>query len=217
MSEAIHGESFEEPQPDAPTNAPVAADSTGGKLPARKPWNPYLIGALIGVLSWVTFLTMDKALGTSTTMVHLSGFVTGIAAPDHVTGEAANPYYAKYFNPDKGKMMFDWQLFLVLGLAGGAFLGAVLFKDRETEPDVPSLWAWQFGPSRWKRYAAAFAGGAILLFGARLAGGCTSGHGISGGLQLALSSWSFFVAMFASGVATAFALFGKEGRSHVHL
>lgn len=66
-----------------------------------------------------------------------------------------------------------------------------------------------------KRYAAAFFGGVILIYGARMAGGCTSGHGISGGLQLAVSSWIFFIAMFASGVVTAFALFGKEGRKHV--
>ncbi|HAI10768.1 MAG TPA: hypothetical protein DCM28_03630, partial [Phycisphaerales bacterium] len=49
----------------------------------------------------------------------------------------------------------------------------------------------------------------------RMAGGCTSGHGISGGLQLAVSSWAFFFAMFGSGVVTAFALFGLKGRSHV--
>ena len=54
-----------------------------------------------------------------------------------------------------------------------------------------------------------------MLFGARMAGGCTSGHGISGGLQLAVSSWAFFIAMFASGLVTAFVLFGKEGRNHV--
>ena len=190
-----------------PAAAPAAAP--------KKPWNPYLIGALIGVLSWASFLFVDKALGTSTTMVHLSGLVTGIVAPDHVIGETANAYYAKEINPEKGKMMFDWQFFLVIGMAVGAFAAAMLFKDRETQPDVPSLWAQRFGSSRALRYAAAFVGGAVLLFGARMAGGCTSGHCISGSLQLAVSSWAFFIAMFASGVATAFALFGKAGRSHV--
>ena len=55
--------------------------------------------------------------------------------------------------------------------------------------------------------AAAFLGGAILLFGARLAGGCTSGHGISGTLQLALSGWIFFPVMFGAGIVTARLLF----------
>jgi hypothetical protein len=57
----------------------------------------------------------------------------------------------------------------------------------------------------------AFAGGVILMFGARLAGGCTSGHGISGSLQLALSGWAFFASVFLSGILTAFLIFGREG------
>jgi uncharacterized membrane protein YedE/YeeE len=49
------------------------------------------------------------------------------------------------------------------------------------------------------------------MIGARLANGCTSGNGISGSLQLALSGWVFFLTIFASGVATAL-LFRKEVR-----
>ena len=64
------------------------------------------------------------------------------------------------------------------------------------------------------RYAMAFVGGVILMFGARLAGGCTSGHGISGSLQLAISGWTFFIAVFVAGIVTAFSLYGKV-RSHV--
>jgi hypothetical protein len=172
-------------------------------------WRPYLVGAGIGVLSWVTFLTMDKALGTSTTMVHLSGCATALVASEHVK---TNPYYAKSISAKSP--MFDWQFFLVLALPIGAALAGWLARDRVVE-HVPKLWAWRFGEARWKRYLGAFLGGAILIFGARLADGCTSGHGISGGLQFALSSWVFFMAMFASGVVTAFVLFGKEGRKHV--
>lgn len=173
-----------------------------------KKWNPYLIGALIGVLSWVTFYTMDKALGTSTTMVHLSGLISCAYSPSHITD---NPYYAKEISAKNP--MFDWQFFLVVGVGLGAFLSALIWRDFNVEK-VPALWAARFGPSRWKRYLAAFVGGIILIFGARMAGGCTSGHGISGGLQLAISSWTFFIAMFVSGVVTAFALFGMKGRSH---
>jgi len=176
---------------------------------AVKKWNPYVVGVLIGVLSWVTFYTMNKALGTSTSMVHASGLAVAVCAPEHV---AQNPYYKAEITPKTP--MFDWQVFLVLALPLGAFLGAWLTRDFSVEK-VPALWSWRFGPSQWKRYLAAFAGGAILLFGARMAGGCTSGHGISGGLQLAVSSWTFFMSMFASGVVTAFALYGKEGRKHV--
>ena len=59
----------------------------------------------------------------------------------------------------------------------------------------------------------AFFGGAILLYGARMAGGCTNGHGISGTMQLALSSWVFFPVMFITGYATARLLFRKKAAS----
>jgi uncharacterized membrane protein YedE/YeeE len=47
----------------------------------------------------------------------------------------------------------------------------------------------------------------VIIYGARLADGCTSGHGISGSLQLAVSSWTFFLVLFAAGIATAWVLF----------
>ena len=63
--------------------------------------------------------------------------------------------------------------------------------------------------------AAAFLGGMIMIFGARLASGCTSGHGISGNLQLAVSSVLFSVMFIGFGVATVFLLYGKKGGTHV--
>ncbi|KAB2574682.1 UPF0394 membrane protein [Lasiodiplodia theobromae] len=51
--------------------------------------------------------------------------------------------------------------------------------------------------------STALLGGFAMVFGARLAGGCTSGHGISG---LVTFSWASFIsvaAMFGSGILTA--------------
>ena len=53
----------------------------------------------------------------------------------------------------------------------------------------------------------AFVGGAILAYGARLAGGCTSGRGISGALQLSVSSWIALACFFAAAVPTAHLLY----------
>jgi uncharacterized membrane protein YedE/YeeE len=181
-------------------------------LAARR-WNPYVVGVLIGVLSWLTFLTMDRALGTSSSFVHMAGFVEGAFVPTHVVGPNATPYFVDEIS---GKSpMFDWQVVLVGGIFLGAFVSSRLSGDHAKEC-VPSLWAWRFGSSKALRYGAAFVGGVLLLFGARMAGGCTSGHGLSGGLQLALSSWTFLAAMCVSGIATALLLFGTEGRRHVH-
>lgn len=185
-----------------------AASQSLGPL-GQKSWNPYVVGVGIGVLSWITFLTMDKALGTSSSFVHAVGLLVGIVSPATLT-EA--PYLVKEVN--EKTPMFDWQVFLVIGVALGALVSSRLSGDNKTEC-VPALWSWRFGASKAVRYGAAFLFGVIMLFGARMAGGCTSGHGISGGLQLAVSSWVFFLSMFASGIVAAFLLFGKEGRRHV--
>ena len=48
-----------------------------------------------------------------------------------------------------------------------------------------------------------FAGGFVMLLGARIAGGCTSGHGVSGMAQLAVGSFVAVAAMFAGGILVA--------------
>lgn len=66
---------------------------------------------------------------------------------------------------------------LVLGLLVGAGLSAYLSGDHTREV-VPELWNFRFGPSVPLRLTGGFLGGALMMIGARLAKGCTSGHGI---------------------------------------
>ena len=181
--------------------------------PLAKPrWSPYVVGALLGVLSWITFATMDKALGTSTTMVRAVGAAERLVAPEHV---AQNAYFTKYLGTkEKPKPWFEWQFALVLMLPVGAFLASKLSRSRIRE-SVPEVWKARFGDRKALRWAMAFGGGAIMLFGARMAGGCTSGHGLSGTLQLAVSGWIFTGALFASGVAAAWAIYGRKGADRV--
>lgn len=175
----------------------------------RRPrWSPYVVGTGIGVLSWITFGLMGKALGTSTTMVRWAGLAESTVAAEHVQ---ANSYFAKYL---LDKPAVDWQMLLVIGLPLGALASAWMSRSYRPE-SVPELWKARFGGSKWLRYFGAFVGGALLLFGARLAGGCTSGHGISGGLQFSVSGWIFFASFFTSAIVAAFALFGREGRKYV--
>jgi uncharacterized membrane protein YedE/YeeE len=99
-------------------------------------------------------------------------------------------------------------LFLV-----GTFLGSLMSvaTSRSFRMEVvPETWRERFGASGWRRLTVAFVGGAIIMYGARMAGGCTSGHGISGSLQLAVSSWVFFLTLFAFGLATALVLFRRK-------
>jgi len=168
----------------------------------RERWSPYVVGSGIGVLSWITFALMGSALGVSTTPVRVAGLLGSLFSPEHVR---ATTYYMNYFQRAPA---IEWQFALVLLLPVGAWTAARLAGSRRLE-HMPNIWRETIGGTRGSRYFWSFIGGAILLFGARLAGGCTSGHGISGGLQLSVSSWLFLAAMFVSGVATAFAIYRR--------
>lgn len=165
-------------------------------------WSPYVVGVLLGLLTWFTFGVAQKALGVSTNFSQAVRLGEEAVAPEHAQA-------VEYFKDYKVPQALGWEAAIFVGLILGAFVSARLARDDSTG-QLPSLWVQRFGPSKAKAYALAFLGGAILIYGARLAGGCTSGHGISGSLQLALSSWVFFLSLFAGGLATAWTLFRKE-------
>ena len=102
----------------------------------------------------------------------------------------------------------------MLGVFVGALLSSRLSGDR-TRRAVPPVWEGRFGPGAGKRLAVAFLGGAVMMLGARLAGGCTSGHAVSGNLQLAVSSLVFTLTFGVVGVLAARAIYGTEEPGHV--
>lgn len=157
-------------------------------------WSPYAVGIGIGILSWLSFLISGKPLATSTTFARAGGMIESF-----ITGGKAEhrPYYKKI------KLLINWQWMLVIGVVTGSFLSAIISGDFQVGVWVPSLWASAFGDSAVLRVLVALAGGIILGFGARFAGGCTSGHGISGTLQLAVSSWVSAICFFIGGIITA--------------
>jgi uncharacterized protein len=161
-------------------------------------WSPYLVGALIGLLTMLTFYFSGKPLGASTAYARLAGMVGSLVAPRH-TG--ALPYFREK-RPE-----VEWGVMLLLGVTAGAFLAA--WQGGEfTGEWLPPMWAARFGEGTVVlRVVAAVAGGIFMAFGARLAGGCTSGHGISGTLQLSVGSWIAVLCFFGGGIATARLLF----------
>ena len=161
-------------------------------------WSPYLVGSLIGVLTWLTFYFSDKPLGASTAYARLAGMIGKFFAPKHTES-------LKYYQDFKPKV--DWEMMLLFGIAGGAFLSAWLGSELTGEW-VPAMWAARFGSDSIRpRLLVAFAGGLLMAFGARMAGGCTSGHGISGALQLSVGSWIALICFFVGGIGTAMLLF----------
>ena len=160
-------------------------------------WSPYVVGAGIGVLSWLTWLISGKPIGCSTT------FSRAAAMLEHLLrGERAlrRPYY------ENVKPGVDWQMMLVLGIVIGAATSALLSGDAQGRW-IPAQWASAFGSGMGPRVITACIGGIFLGFGARWAGGCTSGHGISGTMQLSVASWVSAIGFFVGGIAVAQLLF----------
>lgn len=98
-----------------------------------------------------------------------------------------------------------WEPLSDLGVLAGAFLSAYFVSRRFTgfRPVVPPSWRNRFGSRRGKRALAVFVGSFLVLYGARMAGGCTSGHTLSGGVQLSVSAWLFTAAVVAAMLLTA--------------
>lgn len=166
--------------------------------------SPFLVGGALGLLNTFAFATASRGLGVTTAFENVAALTGRRVTPDAMK---VNAYIAK--RDEKPKI--DWETFLVLGLYCGSYLAARATGER-TSSAVPKLWARRFGPSRAKRLAAAFLGGTVMMFGARMAKGCTSGHGLTGTMQFALSSWVFTPLMFASAALFARALHGKGAR-----
>ncbi len=161
-------------------------------------WSPYVVGFGIGVLIWLGFILSNKAIGCSTAYARTAGMAERSLRGDKVKDK---PYYKK-FVPE-----IDWEWMLVLGVVIGALISSVLSGSFRIET-VPHIWESTFGMNRILRFIGAFIGGLLLGFGARMAGGCTSGHGLSGTSQLSLGSWLAFLFFFIGGILTALMMYG---------
>ncbi|SEA46108.1 hypothetical protein SAMN05660420_02147 [Desulfuromusa kysingii] len=172
-------------------------------------WSPYIAGAFVGVLAvlsvLVTTVILDKPkyIGASTTFVRAVGFVEQVVSSEHV---AENAYFMSK------KIKVDWQMLFVVGIFAGSLISSRMGKTAKIEM-VPPIWRERFGPSIVVRGVGAFIGGIILMFGARMAGGCPSGHGMSGNMQLAVSGLLALGFFLLGAIITARIVYGSGGRS----
>ncbi len=155
--------------------------------------------ALAGIIVFI-FATFGPPASSSGFVSTLKGALAWVA-PEYV---AAKAHYQAIPGPG------SWLFAFVLGMAVGGFIAG---RTSKTIPvrDIPPIWSRRFGESRVKRYAATFVGGFLILFGARLAGGCTLGLFISGSTQLAISGLYFGVIIFAVAMLTARLIYGGAG------
>ncbi len=163
-------------------------------------------GVMVGLLL-ILATALVKPLGVSTQYVVTDGVILHSAAPALAE---SNEYLSKYGDKDDWGIGYGWMLVIGMFIGGGiSALVTRRFRNRDKQ-SLPSMWSSEFGESTPKRLLHAFVGGGLLLFGARLAGGCTSGHVISGISQLTIGSFIFGIAVFASGILTARILYRRR-------
>jgi len=163
------------------------------------------MGALLGVLAIASALATTFLLGrtiylgTSTSFVRAAGFIEQFFSPE-LTAQIA--HYSSI------GIRVDWQFMLVIGIVIGSFISAVTSRSFKVE-FIPPIWRERFGNSIIKRGIFAFFGGILTIYGARLADGCTSGHGLSGLMQLSFSSLIALCLFFIVGIITARIVYTK--------
>lgn len=124
-------------------------------------WNPYLAGGLGGILLIVSVWFSGRYFSASNAFVRTAGIMEKLLGPERTV----NMEYFIRYTPK-----IDWEWMFVAGIFIGSFISATTSNSFELKA-VPDLWARRFGPGAVKRAAAAFFGGLIVMFGARLAGG----------------------------------------------
>lgn len=173
-----------------------------------QPWPWYVTGPLLGLFAPVLLLIGNKAFGISANLRHMC------AIPSKRDGG--------YFGYD-WRQAGGWNLLFFGGIAIGGFLAAFVFANPEpvaiseaTVRDLAALGVQQetgllpAGLFSWSNLATLpglvlmVVGGFLVGFGARYAGGCTSGHGIAGLAELQWPSLVAVAGFFVGGILVSF-------------
>ena len=149
-------------------------------------WLP--AGIALAILNLIVFSSSvtNRPIGASTTFPYVA---------DLLTGFTNNDYYKAIQTPG------NWELIFLVGAFFAGVIISLVRKDFKLVL-IHENWSKHKGDSKIGRIVWSFIGGFILLFGARMAGGCTSGHILSGGMQFAFSSLFFAVFVFVGLLVT---------------
>jgi hypothetical protein len=187
-------------------------------------WNWKVGGLALGLIFFIA-AALVKPIGVSTQFVIFDGIVAKVFHPQIIQeDENAKHGYSSsnaYFNKSGGKYAksianpinygFVFVVFMIFGGTAGHFIQRWRGKDKTAR--LPVCHSRRFGQSIFLRYTFSFIGGFLVLWGARLAGGCSSGHMMSGIMQTSLSGYLFTFAVFVTAIPTAIIFYRNGGRS----
>lgn len=144
-----------------------------------------IAGGAIGVITLLLLYLTNRRLGISTGFESVCALVS------------RRPYFQRDELQGPGR----WRLPFLAGLFVGGVASATLAGGLEPSMEL-GMFEAASGAGHTGKLAWMFVGGLFIGFGARLAGGCTSGHGIFGIANFEKSSWISTVSFMAAGIAT---------------
>lgn len=157
-----------------------------------------IAGSGLAILNAIVFLpsVANRIIGASTAYPY---------AGDMITSSTGNTYFSAIETPGR------WELLFLTGAFLSGLVISLLRKEFKLQL-MHSNWTRFKGESSAKRMVWASLGGFVLIIGARMAGGCTSGHILSGGMQLAISSLVFAIFVFSGLLLTGWLFYRKSIR-----
>ncbi len=181
----------------SPAAARSLAREDARDRPAAAYMNPYLAGIGLGLVLLAAYVVMGRGLGASGAIASVVSWLVSLVAPHHASG---NEFFRGYLDEGIGHPLKAWLVFELLGVLVGGFVSGLLARRvARTVEKGPRV-------STRARMAYAFAGGALMGIGAKLARGCTSGQALSGGATLNAGSWAFMMMVFAGAYLLARAM-----------
>lgn len=170
----------------------MSTTTPGGTRAVKPFWHPLAAGIALGLVLILTFVLTAHGLGASGAVTHLVAGAGLAFAPEATRANA-------YLGPQvaEGNPLGSWITWQVLGVFIGAAVAAF----------TAGRWRVQMDGERSvgtpQRVAKALVGGVFAGFGARIAGGCTSGLGLSGAATLGVAAFVFLALFFATGLVVS--------------
>jgi uncharacterized protein len=174
---------------------------------SQETWSPYVAGILLGIIGLLAVLLANALLGASGAFESFVGWV----------GKNLNlSMFNNLYWGSGGRALpimrpeITWSVILLVGTIFGGTLGALTSRTFKFRWEDDKQWIQIFGPQRWKRAVIGFFGAILLEYAAGIAGGCTSGLAISGGMTFTPAAFLFIGGMFASGIVTLLIVYGRR-------
>lgn len=178
--------------------------------------NSWIKGSVVLGLSFFIAAFLIKPIGVSTQFSVLSGIIHSNIKSEVIVKDSSRETGYKssnaYYDKSEGRLAksiknpINYDFVFVLAIPVGGYLGYLLSKKRKNKnSEIKEENSCLINKNKGfvSKYAPSFIGGFLLLFGARMADGCTSGHMMSGMMQGSVSGYIFAAAVFLAAIPTA--------------